>query len=36
VRDAVDYVWITQALIIPLYFWNWGEIANTICTGNVV
>jgi ABC-2 type transport system permease protein len=36
VRDAVDYVWITQALIMPVYFWNWWEIATTIRTGDVV
>ncbi len=21
-RDAIDYVWNTQALIMPVYFWN--------------
>jgi ABC-2 type transport system permease protein len=36
VDDAIDYVWITQALIMPVYFWNWSEIANTIRTGDVV
>jgi viologen exporter family transport system permease protein len=36
VRDAIDYVWITQALIMPVYFWNWSEIANTIRSGDVV
>jgi ABC-2 type transport system permease protein len=36
VRDAIDYVWITQALIMPVYFWNWWEIAVTIRTGDVV
>ena len=36
VRDAIDYVWITQALIMPVYFWNWSEIANTIRTGDVL
>jgi ABC-2 type transport system permease protein len=35
-RDAIDYVWITQALIMPIYFWNWWEIAGTIRTGDVV
>jgi hypothetical protein len=35
-RDAIDYVWIAQALIMPVYFWNWWEIANTIRTGDVV
>ncbi len=36
VHDAIDYVWITQALIMPVYFWNWSEIAVTIRTGDVV
>jgi ABC-2 type transport system permease protein len=36
VRDAIDYVWTTQALIMPIYFWNWWEIAVTIRTGDVV
>lgn len=36
VRDAIDYVWITQALIMPVHFRNWREIANTIRTGDVV
>ncbi len=36
VRDAIDYAWITQALSMPIYFWNWWEIANTIRTGDVV
>jgi ABC-2 type transport system permease protein len=36
VRDAIDYVWITQALIMPVYFFPWWEIASTIRTGDVV
>jgi ABC-2 type transport system permease protein len=36
VHDAIDYVWFTQAMIMPVYFWNWWEIANTIRTGGVV
>jgi ABC-2 type transport system permease protein len=36
VRDAIDYVWTTQALIMPIYFWNWAEIATTIRTGDGV
>jgi ABC-2 type transport system permease protein len=36
VHDAIDYVWLTQALIMPVYFWNWWEIAATIRTGDVV
>jgi ABC-2 type transport system permease protein len=36
VHDAIDYVWLTQAMIMPVYFWNWWEIANTIRTGDVV
>jgi ABC-2 type transport system permease protein len=34
--DAVDYVWIAQALIMPVYFWGWWEIAQTIRSGDVV
>jgi ABC-2 type transport system permease protein len=36
VRDAVDYVWTTQALIMPVYFWQWWDITATIRTGDVV
>jgi ABC-2 type transport system permease protein len=36
VRDAIDYVWLTQALIMPVYFFNWSDIANTIRTGEVI
>jgi ABC-2 type transport system permease protein len=36
VHDAIDYVWATQALIMPVYFWAWWEIASTIRTGDVV
>jgi len=36
VRDAIDYVWITQALIMPVCFFGWWEIASTIRTGDVV
>lgn len=34
--DAIDYVWLTQALIMPLYLWGWREISATIRTGDVV
>jgi len=36
VYDAIDYVWLTQALIMPVYFWNWWELAITIRTGDVI
>jgi ABC-2 type transport system permease protein len=35
VQDAVDYVWIAQALIMPLHLWGWWEIALTIRSGDV-
>ena len=35
-RDALTYVWLTQALIMPVYLWGWTEIALTIRTGDVV
>jgi ABC-2 type transport system permease protein len=35
-QDAVDYVWIGQALIMPIYLWGWWEIALTIRSGDVV
>jgi viologen exporter family transport system permease protein len=36
VSDTIDYVWFTQALIMPVYFFNWSDLANTIRTGEVV
>ena len=36
VDDAVSYVWLTQALIMPIYFWAWWEIALTIRSGDIV
>jgi ABC-2 type transport system permease protein len=36
VREALDYVWLTQAMIMPVYFWNWWAIADTIRSGDVV
>jgi ABC-2 type transport system permease protein len=35
-QDAVTYVWLTQAMIMPIYFWAWWEIALTIRSGDVV
>ena len=32
---ALTYVWVTQALIMPLYLWGWQEIAATIRSGSV-
>jgi ABC-2 type transport system permease protein len=34
--DTVTYVWIGQALIMPVYMWGWWEIIATIRTGAVV
>ena len=31
----LTYVWVTQALIMPLYLWGWQEIALTIRSGSV-
>ena len=33
--DALTYVWVTQALIMPLYIWSWQEIAVTIRSGAI-
>lgn len=35
-RDAVTYVWLSQAIIMPIYLWGWQEIALTIRSGDVV
>lgn len=35
-QDAVTYVWLTQAMIMPVYFWAWWEIALTIRSGDIV
>jgi len=32
---ALTYVWVTQALIMPVYLWGWQEIALTIRSGGV-
>lgn len=36
VGDAIDFVWLTQALIMPVFMWGWYEIALTIRSGDVV
>lgn len=36
VGDAVDFVWLSQALIMPVFLWGWWEIALTIRSGDVV
>lgn len=36
VDDAVNYVWIGQAIIMPIYIWGWQEIALTIRSGDVI
>lgn len=35
-HDALTYVWLTQALIMPIYLWGWFEIALTIRSGDVI
>lgn len=34
--DTVTYVWIAQAMIMPVYIWGWWDIIATIRTGMVV
>ena len=34
--DALTYVWVTQALIMPVILWGWQEIALSIRSGDVV
>lgn len=34
--QTVTYVWIGQALIMPVYMWGWWEIIQTIRTGAIV
>ncbi len=34
-QDALTYVWLTQALIMPVSLWGWQEIALTIRSGGV-
>ena len=34
--DTVTYVWIGQAMIMPVYIWGWWDIIATIRTGAVV
>jgi ABC-2 type transport system permease protein len=36
VDDAVTFVWVAQAMIMPIYIWGWWEIALTIRSGDVV
>ncbi len=33
--DALTYVWLSQAMIMPLFMWGWVEIAETIRTGAI-
>ncbi len=33
--DAITYVWLSQALIMPVLMWGWDEIALTVRTGDV-
>lgn len=34
--DALTFVWLGQALLMPVYMWGWSEIAQTIRSGDVV
>ncbi len=34
--DALTYVWVGQALLMPVFMWGWWEIALTIRSGDVV
>lgn len=34
--QTVTYVWIGQALIMPVFMWGWWEIVQTIRTGDIV
>jgi ABC-2 type transport system permease protein len=34
--QTVTYVWIGQALLMPVYLWGWWEIIQTIRTGAIV
>lgn len=34
--QTVTYTWIGQALIMPVWFWGWWQIVDTIRTGTVV
>lgn len=34
--DALTYVWVTQALIMPVMHWGWLEIAQSIRDGDVI
>ena len=34
-RAAVTYVWLAEAMLMPVYLWGWQEIALTIRSGAV-
>lgn len=34
--DAITFVWVAQAIIMPVYIWGWWEIALTIRSGDVI
>lgn len=36
VQEAIDYVWLAQALIMPLTLFGWWEAGETIRSGDVV
>ena len=35
-RDAITYLWVTQACVMVIALWGWYEIEQTIRTGDVV
>ncbi len=35
-QDALNFVWVAQALLMPVYVWGWWEIALTIRSGDVI
>lgn len=35
-ESTVTYTWIGQALIMPVWFWGWWQIVDTIRSGTVV
>ena len=35
-RDAISYLWVTQASVMVIALWGWYEVEQTIRTGDVV
>ena len=34
--ETLTYVWVNQALLMPVYLWGWWEVARSIQTGAIV